>query len=53
MVQMAIYLVVTETKVSDQTVVFENTLPKFLNPRFIFEMGITFQQTPIEFDNLT
>jgi hypothetical protein len=42
MLQIEIYLVVTETKVSDQTVVFENTFSKFLDPRFILKMGITF-----------
>jgi hypothetical protein len=44
---------ITEAKVSDQTVVFENTLSKFLNPGFILEMVIAFQQTPVEFNDLT
>jgi hypothetical protein len=33
---------VTEAKVSDQTVIFENALSEFLDPRFILEMAITF-----------
>lgn len=44
---------ITQTKVSEETVVFQYILPELLNLRFIFEMKVALEEPLVELNNLT
>lgn len=43
---------ITQPNISEETVVFENIGPQFLNPRLVFKVNVTFKQPTIEFNDL-
>jgi hypothetical protein len=44
--------VVPQTEITNMAIVFENVSSEFLNPRFVFVVDITFEESSVEFNDL-